>query len=143
MICISFFKIPYFTFVRWWIVKVKKELSKYYLMMTTLVNRRVDIRNYNQIWLGGEDKIDTGRRFSLNVACFINSFLQPKLRGYCTNFSTFKGCCITSIPVVRLKSLVTTIKNGLLAEIVSRVSSKLFHKFSKSSLDSFGDHLNN
>ena len=111
--------------------------------MTTLVNRRVDIRNYNQIWLGGEDKIDTGRRFSLNVACFINSFLQAKLRGYCTNFSTFKGCCINSIPVVRLKSLVTTIKNGLLAEIVSRVSSKLFHKFSKSSLDSFGDHLNN
>ena len=42
-----------------------------------------------------------------------------------------------------LKSLVTTIKNGLLAEIVSLVSSKLFHKFSKSSLDSFGDHLNN
>ena len=111
--------------------------------MTTLVNRRVDIRNYNQIWLGGEVNIDTGRRFSLNVACFINSLLQPKLRGYDINFSTFKGCCITSIPVVRLKSLVTTIKNGLLAEIVSRVSSKLFHKFSKSSLDSFGDHLNN
>ena len=42
-----------------------------------------------------------------------------------------------------LKSLVTTIKNGLLAEIVSLISSKLFHKFSKSSLDSFGDHLNN
>ena len=111
MICISFFKIPYFTFVRGWIVKVKKELSKYYLMMTTLVNRRVDIRNYNQIWLRGEVKIDTGRRFSFNVACFINSLLQPKLRGYDINFSTFKGCCITSIPVVRLCIEITSDNN--------------------------------
>ena len=76
MICIRFFKMPYLTFVRWWIVDFKLEFSKYYLMMTILEKSRVDTGTYHQIWLRGEDKINTGHIIiSLNMSRFINNLL--------------------------------------------------------------------
>ena len=63
-------------------------------MMAVLVKIRVDTRTHHEIWLRGEDKIDTGHRFSLNV--------KSKLRSHGLNFRVLKGSCITSIPVARL-----------------------------------------
>ena len=54
---------------------VEMEFSKYNLMMAILVKRQVDTRTHHQIWLRGEDKIDTGHRMSLNVSRFINNLL--------------------------------------------------------------------
>ena len=71
-------------------------------MMAILVKRRVDTRTHHQIWLRGEDKIDTRHRLSLNVSWFINNLLQSKLRSYGLNFRAFRGSCIVSIPVARL-----------------------------------------
>ena len=71
-------------------------------MMAVLVKRQVDAQTHHQRWLRGENKIDTGLRFSLNVSRFINNLLQSKLRSYGLNFRAFKGSCITSIPVARL-----------------------------------------
>ena len=59
----------------WWIVEFEIKFSKYYLMMAVLVKRRVDTRTHYQIWLKGEDKIDTGHRCVLNVSRFINNLL--------------------------------------------------------------------
>ena len=72
---IRFFKMPYFMFLRWWIVDFEIEFSKYYLLMANLVKRRVDTGTHHQIWLRGEDKIDTGDRLCLNVSWFINNLL--------------------------------------------------------------------
>lgn len=54
----------------------KIKLSKYYLMMAILVRERMDTRIHYQIWLRGE-KIDTGRRFSLNISRFNNICCNP------------------------------------------------------------------
>ena len=131
----------YLTFVRWWIAHFEIESSKCYLMMAFLVKRPVDTRTHRQIWLRREDKVNIGHRFSLNVIQFINNLLQSKLRSYALNFRAFKGSCITSILIARLtlKSPMATIKKGLVTETTSRVISKLLQKFSKSSLDWFGD----
>ena len=51
------------------------EFSKYNLMMAILVKRRLDTGTHHQIWLRGEDKIDTGHRMSLNVSRFIDNLL--------------------------------------------------------------------
>ena len=76
MICSCFFKMPYLTFVRWWIVDFEiSKCSKCYLMMTVLVKRQVDTGTHHQIWLRIEDKIDTGHKISLNVNWFINNLL--------------------------------------------------------------------
>ena len=71
-------------------------------MMAILVKRQVDTRTHNQIWLRGEEKIDTGRTFSLNVSRFINNLLWAKLRCYHLSFRALKGSCNTSIPIARL-----------------------------------------
>ena len=51
------------------------EFSKYYLIMVLLVKRQVDTETHHQIWLRGEDKVDTGHRLSLNVIWFNNNLL--------------------------------------------------------------------
>ena len=80
-------------------------------MMAILVKRLVDTRTHHQIWLRGEDKIDTGHTFSMNLSWFINDLLESKLRIYGLDFRAFKGCCITSIPVARLCIEITNGNN--------------------------------
>ena len=87
------------------------EFSKYYLMMVLLVKRQVDTQTHHQIWLRGEDKMDTGHRLSLNVIWFNNNLLQSKLRSYSLNFRAFRGSSIASIPVARLCVEITNIDN--------------------------------
>ena len=99
---VFFLKMPYLTSVWWWIADFEIEFNKYYLIMAIFVKRWVDTWTHHQIWLRGEDKISTGHRFSLNVSRFINNLLQPKLRSCGLNFRTFKGSCITGVPVARL-----------------------------------------
>ena len=62
-------------FGRWWIVDFKNEFGKYYLAKDILVKRRAATRTYDQIRLRGKDKINSGRRFSLNVSRFFNNLL--------------------------------------------------------------------
>ena len=45
---------------------------------------------YHHIWWRGEDTIDRGHRFSLNVSRFINNWLQSKLKSYGLSFRAFK-----------------------------------------------------
>ena len=62
-------------FGRWWIVDFKNEFGKYYLAKDILVKRKADTRTYDQIRLRGKGKINSGRRFSLNVSQFFNNLL--------------------------------------------------------------------
>ena len=87
------------------------EFSKYNLMMAILMKRRLDTGIHHQIWLRGEDKIDTGHKMSLNVSRLINNLLQSKLRSYGFSFRAFRGSCITSIPVARLSVEITNGNN--------------------------------
>ena len=140
MIYISFFKTPYLTLVRCWIVKCRTELSKYYLMMSILVKRQVDTQTHHQIWLRGKDKVDTGRRFSLNVSPFI-IWSSPNWE---VMSSIFEPSKVVLSPVyqlldIALKSPIAAIKKRLIAKKASRIRSKLSQKFWKFSLDWFGD----
>ena len=66
---------------------------------------------YHHIWWRGEDTIDRGHRFSLNVSRFINNWLQSKLKSYGLSFRAFKGSCITTILVSRLCVEITNGNN--------------------------------
>ena len=111
----AFFKMPYLTFVRWWIVDFEIEFSKYYLMMAILVKRRVDTRTHHQIWLRGEDK-DTDCPWiwvgSWIICCspnweFMVSILEP---------SEVVVSPVYQLLDFVLKSPMATIKKGLVAE---------------------------
>ena len=80
--------------------------------MAILVRRPVNTGTGHQIWLRGENKIDTGDRFSLNVSQFISNLLQFKLRSYDPNFRALKGSCITSTPVARHSVEITNANNS-------------------------------
>ena len=109
-------------------------------MMAVLVKRRVDTRTYNQIWLRGENKIDKGIRFSLNVSRFKFAVVQiEKLWPSILEPSKVVVSPVYQLLDFALKSPMTTIKKGLVAETASKVSSKVLQKFSKSSSDWFCD----
>ena len=97
----------HFTFVSWWIVDLKIKFNRYYLIMASLMKRQMDTQIHHQIWLGGEDQINTGRIVSSNVSHFIN-LLYSRLSSYGFNFRVFKGLCITSMPVARVPGLASS-----------------------------------
>ena len=109
MICINIFKMPYFTFVRWWVVDFKTKFNIYCLMMAIFVKRNMNTQVHCQNWLGGEDKINIS---SLIIYCNSNWEVLG-----------FKRCCIILVYQLlgfALKSPKEAIKKRLVAEIASK-----------------------
>ena len=121
MICISFLKIPYFTFVRWWIAGFKNKFNKHYLIMG-----RMDL-SLRDVWIpesitkfGLKMKIRSiqDARFpwmwvgSFVFCCnpnweVIASILKP---------SKVVASLVNQLLDIALKPPMVAIKNGLVAE---------------------------
>ena len=139
MICICFFKMPYLTFVRSWTLRLNLANAIWWWQLWW----RDEWKPTLTTKFGWEEKIKLikatdlpwMRVGSLIVCCSPNwdvmaSILEP---------SKVVISSVYQLLDFPLKSLMATIYKGLVAETTSRVSSKLLPKFSKLSLDWFGD----
>ena len=146
MICICFLIMPYLTFVWLWVVDCKTEFSKYYQMIAILVKGEwipevITKFGWEEMIRSIQDTDFPWMRVGSLITC-----CSPNWQ---VTASVLERSKVVVSPVYKLLDFRWSyqwrqlkglgIKNGLVAETTSRVSSKLLQKFLKPSSDWFGD----